>query len=320
MSRKAAAIVNPYAAGGRTGRLWPRIARRLRERLGDVTLRPTDFAGHATEIARELIESGFDLIIAVGGDGTISEVANGFLRDDEPVRLQAQLGLLPLGTGSDFQRTLGIPRDTEEAIATLADARPLTIDVGKVKFVTREGERAQRYFVNLVSFGMGGEVAADAKNLLTPLGGKSAFLWATLKNLASYRGRQVSLDLDSSGKPLAYFITNVAAGNGRFHGGGMQACPHAIVNDGFLEITIIDYLSPFEVMRDIRLLYSGDVHHHPKVHQMRARSLVATAGQPTSIEVDGEPLGRLPIEIEILPRRLPVLLPPSSPLFAAGQD
>jgi diacylglycerol kinase (ATP) len=315
MNRRIAAIANPHAAGGRAGKLWPRIARELRTRLGDVTVRLTDSAGHATSIARELLENGFDLIIAVGGDGTVSEVANGFLRDDQPINREAQLGILPIGTGSDLQRSLGIPSDVGEAIEIVARGKPLAIDVGKATLVGSEGGEQRRYFVNLASFGMGGAVAAGAKNSLAVLGGKAAFLWATFKMMAAYRGRQVEIELDGSGHSLRFFITNVAVGNGRYHGGGMHACPKAILNDGQLEITVIEYLKPLEVLRDIRLLYSDNLYRHPKIQHLRARRIVAWSKERTWVEVDGEPLGRLPLTIEVLPQRLPVLLSPSSPLL-----
>ena len=315
MNRRIAAIANPYAASGRVGRLWPQLAGRLRQRLGDLTLRITDSPGHATRIAQELISSGFDLIVAVGGDGTISEVANGFLRDDWPISPQTQLGILPVGTGADFQRILGIPSDAESAIDILANGKDFAIDVGKVKFVDADGREAQRYFVNLTSFGISGAIAARAKNRLQALGGKAAFLWATLKTAATDRGREVEIRLDDSGEWHRHFITNLAVGNGQFHGGGMRPCPRAILNDGLLDVTIIEYLNPFEIARDIRVLYSANVYVHPKVHHRRARRIAARSAEPTLIEVDGEPLGRLPLEIEVLPRRLRVLLPASSPLW-----
>jgi len=315
MKRRIAAIANPYAAGGRAGKLWPRIQQQLLTRLGDVTVRLTDSAGHATSITRELLENGFDVIIAVGGDGTVGEVANGFLLDDQPIRTDAQLGILPIGTGSDFQRSLGIPSDLDEAVEILALGKPLAIDVGKAALVGRGGIEQQRYFVNLVSFGMGGAVAAGAKNTLTVLGGKAGFLWATFKTMATYRGRRVEIELDASGMPQSFFITNVAVGNGRYHGGGMHACPKAVLSDGFLEVTVIEYLKPFEVVRDIRLLYSDNLYRHPKIHHLRARRLVARSEEPTWVEVDGEPLGRLPLTIEVLPQRLPVLVSPGSTLL-----
>ncbi len=318
MNRRIAAIANPYAAGGRAGKLWPGVERHLRARLGDVTVRLTDSAGHATRIARELLENGFDVIIALGGDGTVSEVANGFLRGDDPVRRDAQLGILPIGTGSDFQRSLGIPSDLDEAVEILALGKPLAIDVGKATLIRTDGREQQRYFVNLVSFGMGGAVAAGAKNAFTALGGKAGFLWATFKAMTAYQGRQIEIELDGSGHSLPFYISNVAVGNGRYHGGGMQACPAAVLNDGLLEITVIEYLKPFEIVRDIRILYSDNVYRHPRIHHLRAQRLVARSEQPTWVEVDGEPLGQLPLAVEVLTQRLSVLVSPASPLLIAA--
>jgi diacylglycerol kinase (ATP) len=309
MDTRIAAIANPRAAGGRAGKLWPQLIRPLRERLGDLTVHFTGSSGHATRLARELITSGFEFIIAVGGDGTISEVANGFLSGDEPISACARLGIVPVGTGADFQRTLGIPSDAFAAIEVLANGRVLPIDVGKVRFVDTDGREQQRYFVNLTSFGISGAIAVRAKNPLQAFGGRTAFLWATLATAATDRGRAIEIRLDDDADWQPRFITNVAIGNGQFHGGGMRPCPRACLDDGLLDVTIIQYLKPHEIVRDIRVLYSDNVYVHPKVEHLRARHIEARSGVPTWIEVDGEPLGRLPIEVEVLPRRLQMIVP-----------
>ena len=269
------------------------------------------------------MRQGFDYIVAVGGDGTISEVANGFLEGDEPVWPGAQLGILPIGTGGDFRRTLGIPPDPRQATEILRTGVPLTIDLGKVTFVGHSGATESRYFVNLVSFGMGGDVAAASKNLLTPLGGRAAFLWATFTTFLAYRGKHVRLALDPTAGAAApaassrsFFVTNVAVGNGQYHGGGMHPCPTAVPNDGALEVTVIDRLNWFELVRDIRVLYSDNLYVHPKTHHFTVRNFRAEADEPTRIEVDGEPLGTLPISIQVLPARLPVVVSASNPLLS----
>ncbi|MBI3665932.1 MAG: acylglycerol kinase family protein [Acidobacteria bacterium] len=117
---KTAAVANPRSASGKTGRRWPQIAAALAARLGPVETQFTEQPGHAIALTRDLLEQGYERIIAVGGDGTINEVTNGFLRDDQPVRPGACLGILPLGTGGDFRRTLGVPSDFREALEMLA--------------------------------------------------------------------------------------------------------------------------------------------------------------------------------------------------------
>jgi YegS/Rv2252/BmrU family lipid kinase len=307
---KTAVIVNPRSAGGRTGRRWTAVAETLAARLGPVETRFTERPGHGIVLTRALLEEGFDRIIAAGGDGTINEVANGFLDGDRPVRPQAALGVLPLGTGGDFRRTLGAPEEPHEAVEALARSEPRLLDVGKAVFRGWDGRRHVRYFVNLVSFGMGGEVASRAQNVFSHLGGKAAFLWATLAAFFRYRSKQVRLRLDGAEAALPFEIYNVAVGNGRFHGGGMQVCPTADPYDGLLEVTVIEYLRRRDAIRDLPVLYSDNVYQHPKVRHLRGRRLIAESLEEVRIEVDGEPLGALPLEISVLPGCVAVLQVP----------
>jgi YegS/Rv2252/BmrU family lipid kinase len=317
-SRKIAAVVNPHSAGGRTARQWPEIARSLEQRVGAVNARFTSGKGDGTSLARALLREGYDFIVAAGGDGTVNEVANGFLEDDRPIHAEACLGILPLGTGADFRKTLGIEKGVEAAIETLVSGVPFLMDVGKVLFIGHDGAPSSRCFVNVASFGMGGEAATRSENAARRLGGRAAFLWATFGTMISYRGKRVRLILDSSPLPSEFLVSNIALGNGEFHGGGLHPCPKAVLNDGLLEVTVIEYLNLFELARDIHILYSKDVaaYHHPKVHLLRAKHIQAEASEPTHLEVDGEPVGRLPLEASVLPACLQVMVPAASPLLA----
>jgi diacylglycerol kinase (ATP) len=306
-NQRIAVIVNPHANSGRARKKWPSIARRLEKRIGRFETCFTERQGHATEIARDLLGQGFNLIIAAGGDGTINEVVNGFLEGDEPVNAAAVLAILPIATGGDFQRSLGIGPTLDDVIDVIATGSPMPIDIGKVRCTTSNGEQ-QRYFVNLVSFGMGGAVAARAKNFLGCLGGRMAFLWATLLVLLRYRGKHVDLFLDENSEAIRTFVTNIAVGNGQFHGGGMHPCPGAVMNDGLLDVTVISYLPFLNLVRDIKILYSGNVLLHPKVRAFQARHLAAQGDPGTFVEVDGEPLGELPLKITILPARVRILV------------
>lgn len=314
-----AAIVNPLSGCGKTGRKWPGIHKKLQDRLGPVTTRFTRYRGHGIVLARELLEQGHDLVLAAGGDGTINEVANGFLYEDQPFRQSACLGILPMGTGGDFQRMLGIGADIHRAIDILTHAEPLEIDLGKASFRGHDGSLQQRYFVNLVSFGMGGEVAARSTNVFTPLGGTAAFLYASAAVFLRYRSRSVRLELDAAPE-LQVCVTNVAVGNGRFHGGGMQVCPRAVLDDGLFDITVIGPLGMLELIKDVRVLYSDDIYQHPKVTHFRTSRLKASAEQLTHLEIDGEPLGTLPLEISILPRRLRLIVHQNSPLLDTQEN
>ncbi len=301
--------MNPKAGGGWAAKAWPGIAALLQQRFGGVEEQSTSYPGHATELARSATEAGSDLVIAVGGDGTINEVANGFLRDSKPVQPGARLGIIPIGTGGDFQRTLRIPSEIDEAVEVIAAGHTLTIDVGLARLTGYDGLPVERYFVNLVSFGMGGDVSKRAKNFLSPLGGRVAFLYATLAVFLTYKAKHVRLQLDDTPLEEEFCITNIAIGNGRYHGGGMHPCPLAVLDDGLLEVTTIDRLNMFELIRDLPVLYSEDIYQHPKVRHFRAMRVTAGSRETTRIEVDGEALGTLPLQISLVPHVLPLLVP-----------
>jgi diacylglycerol kinase (ATP) len=236
------------------------------------------------------------------------------------VRPTARLGFIPIGTGGDLQRTLQVPLDFEQAVEVLAGGRTCEIDTGRARFRGYDGAAVERYFVNLLSFGMGGDVSIRAKSFPRWLGGKTAFLGATLLVFLNYKGKRVQLTLDGAPQPEEFFITNIAIGNGRYHGGGMHPCPRAVMNDGLLEVTTIDRLGMFELLRDLPVLYSDDVYKHPKVRHFRARRIRAESGDVTRIEVDGEALGTLPLEVEVMPKALSVLLAPESGFFSGSGD
>jgi YegS/Rv2252/BmrU family lipid kinase len=317
--QKTLAIVNPAAAGGTASRRWPSIAKLLQQHLGPVDSRFTQHRGEAIELTHQALRNRYDLIIAVGGDGTANEIVNGFYRERKLVNPAARLGFIPIGTGGDLQRTLQIPLDPQQAVQVLAAGCPLEIDIARARLTGYNGAPVERYFINLLSFGMGGDVSVRAKSFPRWLGGKTAFLAATLLVFLNYKGKRIRLTLDGVPQPEEFFVTNIAIGNGRYHGGGMHPCPRAVMNDGLLEVTTIDRLGMFELLRDLPVLYSDDIYKHPKVRHHRAKRIRAESNEVTRIEVDGEALGTLPLEIDLLPERLSVLAAPQSPLRTAGR-
>ena len=292
-------------------RRWPRYQAALGARVELETLL-TERSHHAIALARDAAARA-DVVVAVGGDGTINEVINGLLTAES---CGAKLAYIPMGTGGDFQRTVRLPLKPDEVADVITSGEVYEMDAAKALLTGHDGKPVERYFINLASFGMGGDVSVRAKNFLSPLSGKLAFLYATFVVFLGYRGKTVRLKLDEDPREHEYLITNVAVGNGRYHGGGMHPCPRAVLNDGQLEVTPIERLSMFELIRDIRILYSDNVYVHPKAHHFRASRVVAESDEIVRVEVDGEAVGRLPMEITALPRALRLLVPRSSPLLA----
>ncbi len=306
---RAFAIVNPKAGGGRGAKRWPAFEAAISARLGNLETLWTERPNHAAELARQALEQGADIVIAVGGDGSVNEVVNGFFQQGRPVNPSARLAYVPFGTGGDLQRTLALPTKPEAVAASLAEGAVFPMDLAYARLISHEGRPVERYFVNLLSFGMGGDVSILAKNcFLTRWGGQAAFLYATFMVFLRYRGKTVRLELDDE-PAREFFITNIAVGNGRYHGGGMLPCPGADIDDGLLEVTCIRKLTMWELIRDIRMLYSGDVYRHPKVERFAARRLRAESKDTARIEVDGEALGRLPLEISVLPQAIELIVP-----------
>jgi YegS/Rv2252/BmrU family lipid kinase len=261
----------------------------------------------AERIAREAVRAGTERLVVAGGDGTLSEVANGLLAAD--LGGYAAIGLLPLGTGGDFARTLGIPRDLDGAIGCLAAGKVRRLDAGRVSYRDDSGRPATAYCLNVASAGVSALIV-DIVNRTTKLyGGKASFLAGTVRGIARYRSEPVSVRIDGSVVSDGRLIL-VAAANGRYFGGGMKVAPRARPDDGLLDIVIVSGLGKGRLLAKLSKIYRGTHLDDPAVAYHRGRVL-ELEGPPAAarIEVDGEARGSLPARVEILPDALSVLGP-----------
>lgn len=300
-------IINPAAGAGGAGRDWSHLAATVRTHFGAFACAFTQGPSDAARIAEEEARRGRRLLIAFGGDGTISEVASGILHSGTPT----ELGVLPHGTGADFLRTLGIPRRLADAARLLRNGACRQIDVGRITYTGLDGGMDSRYFVNSASFGMSGEVAERANRSSKRWGGRLSFATATLRTALSYEHPEVSLTLNGNG-PRRIRITSVSVCNGRYFGGGMKIAPEASLVDGRLDVILIEKLSLLEVIARSPRLYSGTHLALPQVHHWLARRVVASPPEPGArilLEVDGETPGRLPAEFEVCLKALRVRVP-----------
>jgi YegS/Rv2252/BmrU family lipid kinase len=291
-------IVNPASAAGATGRRWDRIAKLLRDSLGDFEYAATKKPGDATTLSRAALREGFEMVVCVGGDGTLNEVVGGFFDGSAALAPQAVLGVVALGTGCDFGRTID-QTDLASACARLAGRNTRSIDVGLARFTDHDGAPTARIFINVASFGCGGLVAHLVSPLLKALNGKLAFTLATLRALAVYRDQIVTLEFDAM-PPRALAITNCAFGNGRYFGAGMQVAPAAQLDDGELDVTIWSGFGVMDFMRKRHTLYDGSHVREPGTQVLRSRRAIATSESTVLLELDGESAGRLPVQLEVL--------------------
>jgi len=299
-------VVNPRSAGSATGRNWPEIESRLRHHIGvpfDIAF--TKHAGHATLLAREGAES-HDCIVAVGGDGTTNEVVNGLVDDGGPLRPDLRLGIIPRGTGADFGRTLGIPRDLEGAAARIAQGNVREVDLAKVHFRDFAGQETVRFFINEGEIGLGPAACQAVNRSSKRLGPRLTYMWCTLTTMLRYRDRWVTLTLDG-GQPQRIHLNNAWVANGQYSGSGIHMAPRARLDDGLLDVVIITHMRPIEKIVRLRKLRSGDFTNQPGVTYTTARRIEARSEETTLIEVEGEPIGTLPATFEVLDKRLKVV-------------
>lgn len=314
MSSLPLVIVNPASAGGSTGAAWPGIASEIRSHFGAFNCAFTLKSGDATAIAMREAHAGRRFIIACGGDGTISEVANGIIESGAP----AELGILPSGTGGDFRRTLNIPARASDAAAALRTGRTRLMDAGRVNYVNEAGNEESRYFLNVASFGMGGAVvrrvkdnAATAAGGARLLGGRAAFALAALQTVLTFSKPSVRVRIDD-GREARLSVTNFCVANARYFGGGMKVAPGARVDDGLFDVVHIGDLNSASVIANSYRVYLGTHLGMRDVRHTLARRVAAQPAETSAdvrLEVDGELVGRLPATFEILPRALNIRCP-----------
>lgn len=311
---KVGVILNPVAGGGRASKAWPEFQREIEHQIGGFEFRQTSRPDEAALIAQAMARDWFDLVVAAGGDGTISETADGILRASEGQLPRTALGILPCGTGSDLARTLGFVGNAKEAVARIARMRTRLVDAGRVTFVGNGGRSEQRHFINVASLGLSGPTA-QAVNQTRRSGhasGKLVFFLQTVRELLKYRFQTVRITVDG-GEPIEAKIALVAAANGRFFGGGMMIAPDADLEDGELDVVVFRGGGKLGLIRDLRLLYSGSHKNHRLVTIMRGRRIqVEPAGDMTlnsaMVDVDGEAPGKIPALFEVLPKAIRVVV------------
>lgn len=294
-------VMNPRAAGGRINAAWPAIARAIQERLGVFQLAATTRAGEAPELARRLADDGVELVIAIGGDGTIGEVADGLLRASR----QPQLGIVPIGTGVDFPRSLELGSTPLEAVEVIASGRTRTIDAGRVSYVADDGAPGMKHFINEASCGLSGPTVR-AVNAAKARGrsGKFTFLYHTLAELIGYRWDTARVTLDG-GETIENRIAVVALCNGKYFGSALMVAPDARLDDGLLDVVVVKAANKLSLVNVLNSAYTGGHRNSPLVTFRRAKVVdIEPVGSPALIEIDGESPGRLPIRVEVLPGAL----------------
>lgn len=290
-------LVNPSSQSGATGRRVPELDALLKKHVGDYQLLCTEREGDAERLAQLAVERGATRLVIAGGDGTASEAVSGVLRSGGEKTVE--IGLLPLGTGRDFARLLGLGVDLDACVARLATGRKRQVDAGRIRCRAEAGGERVRCFLNIASFGL----SAEGARWLARRGrrrGPLSYVASALVTLARYKSARVTLRVDDTivhEGPLML----AAAGNGQYFAGGMRVAPGASIDDGLLDVVVIEGMS---VPASLLMLPTLIVGRHVKDRRVRVRrgaTVRAESAAEVWVEADGEPVGTLPATIEVLP-------------------
>ena len=284
------AIVNPVAGNGVGKRLAPVLAERFRTAGLRIEVLVTPGPGEAARLASEAADDGYDAVIAVGGDGTANEVANGLIGTD------TALALYPIGAGNDLARGLCYPRRGRDLPEFLAAARRRRIDVGEVN---------GRIFVNAAGVGIDGVVAEGVNGSARIVGPTLGYLAGALGAIATYRPVRMRATIDGVASDARQLL--IVASNGPFFGGGMRPAPRADFEDGWLDLTVADGIGRLATLGALIRLYRGTHANGSTIRAVRARTISIELDQPMSVEIDGEILRAASITIGIRPQALAVL-------------
>ncbi len=304
---KTQVIVNPESAKGMTRRRWGHIREGIRHFISEFRYEFTEKPLHAIEIARSAIKDGTELVIGVGGDGTMNEIANGFFDGAALINPAAKLGILPSGTGCDLTRSLNIPKRLKDAMEVITQGPAQIIDVGQVTFRTPDGGTLKRYFLNVADFGIGGEVVhkVNTRRLERKA---SSYVRCLVSTMIHFKNKRVRIRVDGRELPGGEYLIGAVA-NGRVFGKGMKVAPDARLDDGLFDAVLVKGMKFMEFCRHGWRLMNGTHVRYSKVEVVRARRVEAYPedDEPILLELDGEQLGSLPAVFEIVPRSLPVI-------------
>lgn len=299
-------ILNPCAGGGRAGKLKRRIFQGIKEKFEHncsffVTRGPDD----ATISTQQAIKAGVQMIIVVGGDGTIQEAVNGFFENDRPLNYSCQLGIVNCGTGKGLALSIGLPYLLEQQLDSIFISPTSTIDLGRIIFFNQTGERKERIFVNDCQVGIGSSVVAKVGTKYKRLGGKVAFGSVAFAQALRYKALPMQVEFDKNEK-IDRELLGIVVGNGAYTAGGMKLTPAAKLNDGQFDVLLIHNMNILNRLWNFPKIYQGTHIRDRYFSLLHCRSIYINSKVLTSVAADGELLGTTPCSIEILPRALKV--------------
>ncbi len=307
------AIVNPAAGAGHCRSRWHSFVAFLQRRTHQfshdfkIETRWTESPGDAMDLASRAVSQRPDLILAVGGDGTVHEVINGLLRASEPSTVPVPIGILPFGRGNDYADMLRIPRRIPDLFNLLQQSTFASFDVGVVECFNTAGQRTVQYFNNILGLGFDARVAARMNRLNRRLPWAIAYPINILRELTNLHFYPMNVIINGQTLELTSFLFVIAIG--KSFGGGLRVAPNADPQDGRFDVIWADPIPRHQVIRLLPRVYRGRHLTHPTIHAGTATEITINSETAVPIEAEGEVIGWTPAHITIQPRRLTVCVP-----------
>lgn len=280
-------IINPIAGRNKSKIIWNDIKSHINIPFDYVF---TQMPGDARRFAHDAYSQGFKRVVAVGGDGTVSEVVNGIVGSD------LELGIIPAGTGNDFVKTLNIPLTPKEALTVIETGKTTMVDLGKSE---------KGFFINVAGAGFDAEVVNTTNVDIKFLTGTPAYVSGLIINLVRYSPREAQIEID--GKVYHRKLWLIVVANGQYFGGGMKISPDAVIDDGLFDICMVNSMSRLEILRFLPKVFTGAHKTHPALEVIRGRNIKIDFKTPTKVQADGEVIGNTPVSFSIVSKALKVI-------------
>lgn len=308
--QKIKLIINPASSHGKAKKEWEKIKNQLENLNMKFDYAFTEKRGDAISIARESVQSEKETIIAIGGDGMINEVVNGMVNSDETIPKNLTLGVIPVGTGSDFARTMEIPRDYKEAVGRIYKKKTVEVDVGKVEYFDwASQERRVRYFINITDAAFSAEVCKAAQEtwLAKFFSGTIPYVIGLLRTILLFKNKPVDLIVDD--EKMKKDACLIAIANCRYFGGGMQIAPLANPYDGLLDVVILSDASKMEILKNLSKLYKLEgAPDLPNLMYKKAKKIEINSSEQIMVDIDGEVIGEGPLKFSLITSKLRVII------------
>ena len=290
-------IYNPNAGGGRGDKLYPLILKALRDKRHTVTPYRTLYRFHATEIAKHIDVNACDLILAVGGDGTVYEVLNGIMQNTSS-KEHPLMGVIPVGTGNSFSVDLNMKK-WEDGLKAVFQGKSRGVDI--LEFIT-EGDKF--YSINAIGFGLVADVS-DLGNKMKKFIGKTAYTVGAVMEIMRFKPQNTKLEVD--GKLYEYNGVFTNFSNSVWIGGNMKLSPNSIIDDGLAECLVLEDLPKKDLLKVFPKVFEGNHLTVPQLSVYKGKHFKVWSDSPKICNPDGEIFGVTPLELTVLQKEITVL-------------